>query len=135
MMNRDRMTRNSTRRYNTTTLGLDERLERVLAYPLGWISGLILFVFEKNANVRWHAVQSMAVFGSLSILLFLVDLVKGLLGWIPVLSILTNFGLGLLASAIWWVMILLAIWLMIMAWLHPNYRLPFVGDLLRRWGY
>lgn len=111
-----------------TTLGLDERLERVLAYSLGWISGLILFFIEKNRNVRWHAAQSMITFGTLSLVWFGVSMLKGMLGWIPILSLLTNLGLGLLLDVVWWLTIFLWIWLMAMAWLRPNYRLPFVGQ-------
>ena len=133
MMNRERMARNRMTRTEATTLGLDERLERCLAYLFGWISGLILFLIERNRNVRRHAMQSMAVFGPLSILLFLLNLVKGLLHIIPVLSIVTDFGLGLLITVIWFVMIGLGIWLIIMAWLRPDYRLPFVSDWISRW--
>ncbi|HEX6484226.1 MAG TPA: DUF4870 domain-containing protein [Ktedonobacteraceae bacterium] len=142
-MNRERM-RGRTIQSRATTLGLDERLERVLVYavsllfslfllPLGWLPGLILYFVEKNRNVRMHSVQASLVFGVLSILYFLVNLIKGLLGWIPLLHILTNLGLGLLASAIWWVMIILAIYLIIMVWFRPNYRLPFVSRFLDRW--
>lgn len=109
----------------TTTLGLDERLERVLAYVFLWVSGLILFFIEKNRNVRWHAAQSLVTFGTLLLVGFVVSLVQGLLGVIPLLSIVTNFGLGLLLSVLWWVTALLWIWLLIMAWFKPDYRLPF----------
>src|SRR6266700_3009571 len=106
-----------------TTLGLNERLERVLAYTFGWVSGLILFIFEKNRSVRWHAVQSMLVFGTLSALLFVIGLLQGLLGWIPLLGWLVSAGLGLLLNVVWWVMIGLWLWLMVMAWIRPDYRL------------
>jgi uncharacterized membrane protein len=117
--------------HRMTTLGLDERLERALAYSLGWLSGILLFVFEKNRNVRWHAAQSIIVFGSLSVVIAGVSILKAMLAWVPLLSLLTNFGLGLLLSALWWVSILLWIWLMVMAWLHPDYRLPFVSRWIR----
>jgi uncharacterized membrane protein len=117
--------------HRMTTLGLDERVERVLAYSLGWLSGILLFVLEKNQNVRWHAAQSMIVFGALSVVIAGVSILKGVLAWVPLLSLLTNFGLGLLLSALWWVSLLLWIWLMVMAWLYPDYRLPFVSRWLR----
>ncbi|HET9919532.1 MAG TPA: hypothetical protein VFQ30_06805 [Ktedonobacteraceae bacterium] len=116
-----------------TTLGLDERLERVLAYAFGWVSGIILFLLERNRTVRWHAAQSMVTFGLLSVLIFGVSLLKGFLGWIPLIGLLTNAGLGLLISVLWWVMVGLWLWLMIMAWFKPDYRLPFIGDLVRYW--
>lgn len=114
-----------------TTLGLDERLERVLAYAFGWISGLVLFLLEKNRRVRWHAMQSMVTFGTLSLLMFAVGFLKGMLGWIPLLGLLTNFGLGLLLSALWWTALLLWVWLIVMAWMQPDYRLPFVSQWIR----
>src|SRR6266568_6938823 len=108
-----------------TTLGMNERLERVLAYAFGWVSGIILFVLEKNRNVRWHAAQSMVTFGTLSILILAVSMLKNFLAWIPILGWLTSAGLGLLLSALWWVTVFLWLWLMLMAWVRPNYRLPF----------
>lgn len=148
MMNRDRMTRSRTMMGSSTTIGLPERLERTLIYPLflglvllpfgwGWLIalglGLLVFFVEKNRNVRWHAMQAVWTLGPLSILILLVNLVKSLLGGILFLGFLTTVGLGLLASVIWWVMIILAVYLMIMAWFRPTYRLPFVGNFIARW--
>ncbi len=148
MMNRDRMTRSRMMTSGATTIGLPERLERALIYPLflglvllpfgwGWLIalglGLLVFFVEKNRNVRWHALQAVWTLGPLSILLVVVNLVKGLLGGILFLGFLTTVGLGLLASVIWWVMVILAIYLTIMAWFRPTYRLPFVGNLIARW--
>jgi uncharacterized membrane protein len=115
--------------HRMTTLGLDERLERVLAYALFWISGLIIFLFEKNRNVRYHAMQSMVTFGGLSLLILGVSILKGMLSFIPILGLLTSFGLGLLLYILGWVWFILWIWLLIMAWVRPNYRLPFVSWL------
>ncbi len=120
----------------TTVLGFDERVERVLAYAFLWISGVLLFMVEirpteSSRNVRWHAVQSMLTFGTLSLLIVAVSLLKGMLGWVPFLGLLTNFGLGLLLNVLWWTMGILWVWLMAMAWLHPRYRLPLVGAWMR----
>ena len=117
--------------YRMTTLGLGERLESVLAYLFGWVSGLILFFIEKNRTVRWHAAQSMITFGTLSLVMLGVSLLKAMLSWVPVLSILTNFGLGLLLHGLWWLTMLLWIWLMIMAWIRPDYRLPYISQWVR----
>jgi uncharacterized membrane protein len=117
--------------HRMTTLGLNERVERVLAYAFGWISGLFLFMFEKNRNVRWHALQSMIVFGTLSVLFVAVNMLKWLLSSIWLLSVVTNFGLGLLSNGLLWVGIFLWFWLMVMAWLHKDYQLPFLSKWLR----
>src|SRR5579862_5306941 len=117
--------------HQMTTLGIDERVERVLAYVFGWVSGVVLFIFEKNRNVRWHAAQSMVTFGTLSLLILGVNVLKGILAWIPILSLITNFGLGLLSSILGWTMVILWVWLIIMAITRPDYRLPFVSDWVR----
>ncbi len=148
MMNRDRMTRGRAYSSGATTFGLPERLERTLIYPLSlllglfvpvigwilaWLLGIGVFFVEKNRNVRWHALQAATVFGSLSVLLAIVGLLKGLLGGILVIGGVLGFGLGLLSGVIFWVMIILAVFLTIMAWLRPDYRLPFVGSIIDRW--
>jgi uncharacterized membrane protein len=110
--------------HKMTTLGLDERLESVLTYSLLWVSGLVFLVFEKNQTVRWHAMQSVLTFGILTLLLIGVSILQGILGWIPLLHYLTDFGLGLLSHILRWTIIILWFWLMVMAWVRPNYRLP-----------
>ncbi len=131
-----------------TTLGIPERLERTLIYPLflalvllpigwGWLIalglGLLVYFVEKNRSVRWNALQALSVLGPLSILRVVVGLLQFILGSIPVVGIAISFGLGLIGLVIFWVMIILGVYLMIMAWFRPDYRLPFVGNLIGRW--
>ena len=121
-----------------TTLGLEERTERVLAYLFFWISGIFFLFFEKNRNVRWHALQSTLVFGALWLSMFTVSMLKTMLSimlsTIPILgSILvsvTSFGLGLLFNVLLWITMLLWLWLMLKAFLQPNYRLPIFSSVL-----
>lgn len=148
MMNRDRMTRGRAYTNGATTFGLPERLERTLIYPLSlllglfvpvigwvlaWLLGIGVYFFEKNRVVRRHALQAAFVFGSLSVLLAVVGLVAFLLGGIPLIGFVATFGLGLLGKVIFWVMIILAVFLTIMAWLRSDYRLPFVSTIIDRW--
>jgi uncharacterized membrane protein len=115
-----------------TTLGLSERLERVLAYLFLWVGALILFLIERrNQNVQWHAKQSMAVFGPLCILWWLAGFLGGVLSHIPLIGFLLGIAFGFLASVFFWVIIILAVWLIIMAWFRPAYRLPFISNWLR----
>ena len=148
MMNRDRITRGRAYNSGATTFGLPERLERTLIYPLSlllglfvpvigwllaWLLGIGVYFVEKNRNVRWHALQAATVFGSLSVLLAVVGLLKALLGGILLIGGVITIGLGLLSSVIFWVMIILGVFLTIMAWLRPDYRLPFVSSIIDRW--
>jgi hypothetical protein len=45
--------------------GLAENVAGLLCYVLGWITGLIFFLTDKRPFVRFHAAQSIVVFGSL----------------------------------------------------------------------
>ena len=138
MMNRDRVGRNrSSMSGRTTTFGLDERVERTLLYPisavaglfwpLGWAVGLIVALFEKNHNVRMHAMQSSVIFGVLSIVLALVGFLHLILGHLPLIGFFIGLALGLVSSILFWLIIVLAVWLTVMVWFRPNYRLPVVG--------
>ncbi len=147
MMNRDQLTRGRSYTNNQTRLGLPERVESALIYPLSlllglfvpvigwvlaWLLGLGVFYFERNRTVRRHGLQSAFVFGTLSVLSAVVGLLKVFLGGIPLLGFLTTFGLGLLGLAIFWVMIILAVFLTVMALMRPDYRLPFISNLIDR---
>ncbi len=120
--------------------GLEERWVRTLLYPLsallalftplGWALGLAVFFFEKNRNVRGHALQATVIFGGLSIIRWLVLLIGSILSHIPLVGLFIGVGLGLVASIIFWVIIALAVVLTIMVWFRPGYRLPFVGHLI-----
>jgi len=112
-----------------TSLGLDERWERVLFYALGWITGLIfLFAERKNQVVQRHARQSIIVFGGLSILAWLASALGSLLGGIPLIGIIFGFGFGLLGWVVGVVIFVAWIGLMLMAYSSP--KTLFVGP---RW--
>jgi uncharacterized membrane protein len=146
-MNRDRLTRGRPYIDNQTRLGLPERVESALVYPvslllgwlvpvigwvLAWLFGLGVFYFERNRNVRRHGLQSAFVFGTLSVLLAVVGFLKFVVGGIFVIGGMVSFGLGLLGLVIFWVMIILAVFLTIMAFLRPDYRLPYISILIDR---
>jgi|GEM_PF-1398949 len=96
-----------------TALGMDENIESALCYALGWITGVVIFILETaNKTVRFHAMQSIIVFGGLNVLIIVVGMFLG-----PA-SILVS-GLGL---ALWLV-------LMIKAYNRENFKLPVLGDI------
>src|SRR5271156_5240440 len=51
--------------------GLQENVAGLLCYVLGWLTGLIFLLIDKRPFVRFHAAQSIVVFGTL----FLIRLV------------------------------------------------------------
>src|SRR5438046_9702436 len=98
MMNRDRLTRGRSYADSQTRLGLPERVESALIYPLSlllglfvpvigwvlaWLLGLGVFYFERNRPVRGRGSQSACVFGTLSFLRRVVVLPKVSLGGFP----------------------------------------------------
>jgi uncharacterized membrane protein len=102
------------------------RVAAVLAYLFGWVSGLILFMYEdRNEEVRFHAAQSilfsLAAFGAL-VALFLVSLLPfgGLV--LDVLMLLVILG----AVGAW-------LFLLYKAWRLEHVTLPYVGEIAERW--
>lgn len=48
--------------------GLKENVAGLLCYVLGWLTGIVFLLIDKRPFVRFHAAQSIVVFGSLTIL-------------------------------------------------------------------
>lgn len=104
---------------NKTVLGIDENIEGLLCYVLGFITGIIFLVLEKdNKFVRFHAMQSIAVF----LALFVISMVIGI---IPILGWLLSSLLGLVSLILW-------ILLMFKAYQGELYKLPIAGDFAEK---
>ena len=62
--------------------GNNKKTYTILAYLLGWITGLIfLFVGKDDPDVKWNAANSIIVFGGLSVVNLVVS-------YIPVVNVL-----------------------------------------------
>jgi len=85
---------------NTQT-GLQENVASILCYVLGWVSGVVFLILEpKNKNIKFHALQSIFVFGALSV----VDMV---IGWIPILGWIIAAFTGI-AGFIFWIVLMVS---------------------------
>lgn len=76
-----------------------------LNYLLGWVTGLVFLATEKqNSNVRWHAANSVAVFGASTI----ASIVLGILAKIPIIGIIFGIALWLVyvATFILWIVLM-----------------------------
>lgn len=106
---------------------MSENLAATLSYVLGWLTGLIFFLIDKRPYVRFHAKQSMVVFGGLHVLTFILGAFFGL-------SLITGgfagFSIGLALYRILDV-IALILWvlLMVKAYQGERFRVPFAADL------
>ena len=59
-----------------TSTGLDENVAGLLCYVLGWISGIVFLLIEpENKFVRFHAIQSIIVFGILNVAGIILNLI------------------------------------------------------------
>lgn len=98
-----------------TALGINENIAGLLCYVLGWITGLVFLLLEKeNQFVRFHALQSTVTFLGL----FIISLVLGL---IPILGLLAAVLIPFISIVVW-------ILLMVKAYQGEKYKLPLVGD-------
>lgn len=95
-----------------TSMGLEENIAGLLCYVLGWVTGIVFLVLEKeNKFVRFHAMQSLVTFLPLSLI--------ASIGW--VISSLV----GILALILWLI-------LMFKAYQGEMYKLPIVGDFAEK---
>ncbi|MDQ0090021.1 putative membrane protein [Paenibacillus anaericanus] len=99
-----------------STTGLDPKVAGLLCYLGAFITGIIFLIVEKeNRFVKFHALQSIIVFGSLTV----VNIVLGL---IPILGAIVSFILAPLTFILWIVLMLLALQ-------GKQFKLPFAGDI------
>ena len=74
--------------------GSNKKTYSILAYLLGWITGLVfLFVGKDDPDVKWNAANSIVVFGGLQIIIIVI-------GFIPAINLL-GVILGLVAFVYW----------------------------------
>jgi uncharacterized membrane protein len=103
-----------------TSTGLKDNVAGVLCYVLGWVSGIVFLIIEPNNKfIRFHAFQSIVVFG----VLFVAGMI---FSWIPVIR-------HFLPWIIWVITFILWIVLMVFASQGKKYKLPLAGDLAEKW--
>jgi uncharacterized membrane protein/ribosomal protein L40E len=108
-----------------STTSLEPNIAGLLCYVLGWITGLVFILIEKeNKFVRFHAMQSIVTFGAFTIL------------WIP-LSIFVR--LDILWGLFWVIELIVSIlafvlWivLMVKAYQGERFKLPIAGDIAEK---
>jgi uncharacterized membrane protein len=103
-----------------TTMNMDPNVAGGLSYILGWITGLIFFLVEKqNRFVRFNAMQS--------ILLSVVWIVGGwILDVIPYVGGVLGLLFGIAGFIIW-------IICLVNGFQGKYFKLPLIGDYAERW--
>ena len=103
--------------------GLAENVAGLLCYVLGWLTGIIFILIDKRPFVRFHAAQSIVVFGALTILKVGLGIVMGVGGFVGFgLWAMISMVLGLLGLVLW-------ILLMIKAYQHELFRVPIAAPI------
>ena len=102
-----------------TSTGLDENVAGLLCYVLGWVSGVVFLLIEpENRFVRFHAIQSIYVFGALTIAVIVIS-------WIPIIGSVLAWLISVLGFILWIV-------LMFKAYQGNKYKLPWAGDFAEK---
>jgi uncharacterized membrane protein len=99
------------------TEGMAENVAGPLCYVLGWITGIIFLLVDKRPFVKFHAAQSIVVFGGLHAIHFALSFTHFF-----VFSFPFHMLLGLVGFVLWIV-------LMIKAFQHEMFRVPIAADL------
>ena len=114
-----------------SSTGMQPNVAALLSYVLGWITGLIFFLIEKeNKFVRFHAAQSIIVSGALFVFYIVISVLIGIfatigLGILIHLLVLINGLVGLLGFVLW-------ILLMVKAFQGEMFKLPIAGDMAEK---
>jgi len=102
-----------------TSTGLSPNVAGLLCYVAGWITGIIFLVLEKrNKFVRFHAAQSIVVFG-------IITVAGTVLGLIPVVGVAFSSIIGITGFIVWIIM-------MVKASSGEWYKLPWAGDVAEK---
>jgi len=112
----------------TGTSGVEENVAGLLAYALWWITGIIFLLIDKRPSVRFHAAQSIVLFGGLTAIQFVLGAVIGGTAMMG-----SFFAMGSMYALIFTLLRFLGIvlWIlcMVKAYQGERFKLPFVGDI------
>jgi uncharacterized membrane protein len=109
---------------------MSENVAGFLCYILGWITGLIFYFIDKRPYVRFHAAQSIVLFGGLHIIYIVLGMFLGFSlfagGWTGFSFGWALYGLLDLAAFVLWIL------LMIKAYQGERFRVPIAADLAEK---
>jgi len=109
---------------------MSENVAGFLCYLVGWITGLIFYFIDKRPYVRFHASQSIVLFGGLHIInialgvIFGMSLMMGGFGGFSA-GVLFYWLIGVVSFILW-------ILLMIKAYQGERFRVPVAADIAEK---
>ena len=112
---------------STAGSGMSENIAGLLCYVLGWVTGIVFFLIDKRPYVRFHAAQSIVVFGGLHIINVIIGIMFGAR---LMMGGMSAFGLGAaLYSLISLVALVLWILLMVKAYQGEKFQVPIAAGI------
>ena len=101
----------------------------MLCYLVGWVTGLVFLLLEQdNRFVRFHALQSIVVFGTVTVISIVLSILTAVFMAITPMNIM-NVLLGIISTLIWLLALALWIVLMVKAYQGEYFKLPWAGDI------
>jgi uncharacterized membrane protein len=98
-----------------SSTGMEENVAGLLCYLAGWITGIIFLVIEKDSKfVKYHAIQSIVIFGSITIIFIILS--------IPVIG----FIFGVVLYWIVWVAAIV-LWIILMVRAYQGKKINMLG--------
>lgn len=114
----------------TSSTGLDVRLASVLCYSVWWITGGLFLLLERHdRTIRFHAAQSLLLFGTVSVLLAGL----GALSAVALLVSSQSYQLvRVFGDVVWAGAAVVWLVLILRAWRGDVWRVPLVAALADR---
>jgi uncharacterized membrane protein len=111
-----------------TSMGLDENVEGALCYVLGFVTGIVFLLMEKdNKFVKFHAIQSIVI----SLILIIVNMLITTLLY-SMFSYATMWLAASISSLISLVGLAILLVLIIKAFQGEMFKLPVIGDIAEK---
>lgn len=110
------------------TAGLADNVAGALCYSLWWLTGIIFLVIDKRHSVRFHAAQSIVVFGMITILYWIIA------AMFATSIALGSFGMGWSMGYIMFMVVrlfALVVWIFLMfkAYQGEQFRVPVAANI------
>ena len=120
--------------YGPSTMQMDPKTAAGLSYILGWITGIIFFLMEKqNRFVRFHALQAILLGVSATVLYIVLVILGVASAFIDQSGALTGLIFGLGSLVVWGAAVVGWLIGMINAFQGKYFKLPLIGDYADRW--
>jgi uncharacterized membrane protein len=120
----------STSLAGPTSTGVEPRLSALLAYTAWWLSGLVFLIIEQqHRGVRFHAAQSVVVFGGLFLLILVLTAISVAM---LVISAAAFQAAQMVVYLVWIAAIGIWLVLMVRTYKGETWRVPFASDLAQR---